>query len=170
MKFKHVYLAATFIGAACVAIASPASADVTYTFTGNFQNGNFVPPNASFSITVPNFITSDQTFTSAQSNLSCGDNFVQCTGVSFLTDVTPGQDVVTINFNTANSSESEFYDFAPTAFTIVGVASQDAGAFGNDGTLTTAVPEPSTWAMMILGFCGIGFMAYRRKSGVFRLA
>jgi hypothetical protein len=27
-----------------------------------------------------------------------------------------------------------------------------------------AVPEPSTWAMMILGFAGIGFMAYRRKS------
>jgi PEP-CTERM motif len=26
-----------------------------------------------------------------------------------------------------------------------------------------AVPEPSTWAMMILGFCGLGFMAYRRK-------
>jgi outer membrane lipase/esterase len=27
----------------------------------------------------------------------------------------------------------------------------------------TAVPEPSTWAMMILGFLGIGFMAYRRN-------
>jgi hypothetical protein len=26
-----------------------------------------------------------------------------------------------------------------------------------------AVPEASTWAMMILGFAGIGFMAYRRK-------
>jgi PEP-CTERM motif len=26
-----------------------------------------------------------------------------------------------------------------------------------------AVPEPSTWAMMILGFAGVGFMAYRRK-------
>jgi hypothetical protein len=24
----------------------------------------------------------------------------------------------------------------------------------------SAVPEPSTWAMMILGFAGIGFMAY----------
>jgi hypothetical protein len=24
---------------------------VTYTFTGNFENGNFAPPNASFSIT-----------------------------------------------------------------------------------------------------------------------
>jgi hypothetical protein len=27
-----------------------------------------------------------------------------------------------------------------------------------------AVPESSTWAMMILGFAGVGFMAYRRKS------
>jgi hypothetical protein len=30
-------------------------------------------------------------------------------------------------------------------------------------TFTAAVPEPSTWAMMILGFCGLGFIAYRRK-------
>jgi PEP-CTERM motif len=38
-------------------------------------------------------------------------------------------------------------------------------------SLTTGVPEPSTWAMMILGFCGVGFMAYRRKSRPsFRLA
>ena len=27
-----------------------------------------------------------------------------------------------------------------------------------------AVPEPSTWAMMLLGFAGLGFMAYRQKS------
>lgn len=27
-----------------------------------------------------------------------------------------------------------------------------------------AVPEPSTWAMMILGFFGIGFMAYRQRN------
>jgi hypothetical protein len=35
-----------------------------------------------------------------------------------------------------------------------------------DFTFATAappVPEPSTWAMMILGFGGVGFMAYRRK-------
>ncbi len=35
-----------------------------------------------------------------------------------------------------------------------------------DNVTVTAVPEPSTWAMMILGFLGVGFMAYRRKSGV----
>lgn len=32
-----------------------------------------------------------------------------------------------------------------------------------DATVTAAVPEPTTWAMMILGFFGVGFMAYRRK-------
>ena len=31
-------------------------------------------------------------------------------------------------------------------------------------SLTTPVPEPSTWAMMILGFAGFGFITYRRKS------
>jgi hypothetical protein len=34
-------------------------------------------------------------------------------------------------------------------------------------TVTTdsisGVPEPSTWAMMILGFAGVGFMAFRKK-------
>ncbi len=29
----------------------------------------------------------------------------------------------------------------------------------------SGVPEPSTWAMMLLGFAGVGFMAYRRKNG-----
>ena len=36
----------------------------------------------------------------------------------------------------------------------------DPGIF----TFSAAVPEPSTWAMMILGFAGVGFMAYRRRT------
>ena len=35
---------------------------------------------------------------------------------------------------------------------------------GDVSIQVNAVPEPSTWAMLILGFAGIGFMAYRRKS------
>jgi hypothetical protein len=35
--------------------------------------------------------------------------------------------------------------------------------FDANVTFTTGVPEASTWAMMILGFFGVGFMAYRRK-------
>jgi hypothetical protein len=33
-------------------------------------------------------------------------------------------------------------------------------------SVTAPVPEPSTWAMMILGFIGLGFLAYRKKSNL----
>lgn len=38
------------------------------------------------------------------------------------------------------------------------------GQFTGSMTAITSVPEPSTWAMLILGFCGLGFLAYHRKS------
>ena len=42
---------------------------------------------------------------------------------------------------------------------------------GSNVSFSQSAPEPSTWAMMILGFCGVGFLAYRRKSKAsFRLA
>jgi hypothetical protein len=61
--------------------------------------------------------------------------------------------------------------FAPTSFGFsFWPALDSSGAipeFAPDNATFTAsvgaVPEPSTWAMMILGFAGIGFMAYRRK-------
>jgi PEP-CTERM motif len=67
-----------------------------------------------------------------------------------------------------------------TAISFIETATNDGG--NNDAlidgvsfqgpAIAGAVPEPSTWAMMILGFCGVGFMAYRRKSGgpAFRVA
>jgi hypothetical protein len=39
-----------------------------------------------------------------------------------------------------------------------------------DSPLSPAVPEPSTWAMMILGFLGIGFMAYRQRTAALHVA
>lgn len=44
---------------------------------------------------------------------------------------------------------------AASGNTIIGTASQ-----------VSAVPETSTWAMMILGFAGLGCLAYRRGRGV----
>jgi hypothetical protein len=38
-----------------------------------------------------------------------------------------------------------------------GINGETAGLFG-----AISVPEPSTWAMMILGFAGLGFAGYRR--------
>ena len=44
--------------------------------------------------------------------------------------------------------------------------------FGSNGnalevagvSVSSAVPEPSTWAMMLLGFAGLGFAGYRRRA------
>jgi hypothetical protein len=41
---------------------------------------------------------------------------------------------------------------------------RNVGVGGNLTLVTAPVPEPSTWAMMILGFLGLGFIAYRKKS------
>ena len=47
------------------------------------------------------------------------------------------------------------------AFRVIG----DGVAVGNSPlSMTAGVPEPSTWAMMVLGFAGLGYMAYRRRS------
>jgi hypothetical protein len=66
-----------------------------------------------------------------------------------------------------------------TGDSVLLVADNDAGFAPGDspngpvsfttgtGSFTAAVapvPEPSTWAMMIIGFLGLGFMAYRRRS------
>jgi uncharacterized protein (TIGR03118 family) len=39
---------------------------------------------------------------------------------------------------------------------------EDHGLFGDITAATSAVPEPSTWAMMLLGFAGLGF-AFRKS-------
>ena len=50
---------------------------------------------------------------------------------------------------------------SPFTFTGTYAIGEDSGS----GTFHIAnVPEPSTWAMMVLGFAGMGFIAYRRKS------
>jgi hypothetical protein len=43
----------------------------------------------------------------------------------------------------------------------------DAVAFNESvQTAVGGVPEPSTWAVMILGFAGVGFMGYRRRNAL----
>jgi hypothetical protein len=59
------------------------------------------------------------------------------------------------------------YSFTTTTtgqlvFTETGPSDQQGNIL--DNVVLSAVPETSTWAMMILGFFGVGFMAYRRKN------
>jgi hypothetical protein len=46
---------------------------------------------------------------------------------------------------------------------VTGLTFVSNGSFTGTMQAVTAVPEPSTWAMLILGFAGLGFMAYRRQ-------
>jgi PEP-CTERM motif len=41
---------------------------------------------------------------------------------------------------------------------------ENSGIVASGALFTAAVPEPATWAMLIMGFMGMGFMAYRRKN------
>ncbi|HEY1884824.1 MAG TPA: TIGR03118 family protein [Roseiarcus sp.] len=50
-------------------------------------------------------------------------------------------------------------------FFTAGPNDESDGLFG-----TLAVPEPSTWAMLLLGFAGLGFAAYRRRGKSFAAA
>jgi hypothetical protein len=47
---------------------------------------------------------------------------------------------------------------------VTGISDYDGTLlFATPVTQITSVPEPSAWAMMILGFAGVSFMAYRRS-------
>lgn len=70
-----------------------------------------------------------------------------------------------------STSAANFYDEFTLSqstnlafFIIDGFLPDNLGGVSLDiNPVVAVVPEPSTWAMMILGFAGIGFMAYRRK-------
>jgi hypothetical protein len=79
------------------------------------------------------------------------------------------------NFNVVRGGTLAFFGFSDSTADIKSVTISNSGSafvgvgfaidnFTYGATVTSSVPEPSTWAMMILGFAGVGFMAYRRKS------
>jgi hypothetical protein len=77
-----------------------------------------------------------------------------------------GASAITSNivFSIANATIADVT--APNALGNIFVADVFSSATGNTGPVdvhVAAIPEPSTWAMLILGFFGVGFMAYRRK-------
>ncbi len=70
----------------------------------------------------------------------------------------------TYNFQPGDGNNGSRFDFSTFNGDTLLV---DTDGVLNPTTLTvevsSAVPEPSTWAMMLIGFAGIGFMAYRRQ-------
>jgi PEP-CTERM motif len=172
-RFKFALTAAVFVLAG---LSAPAHADMVYTFN-NFSGGatsgslelNLANPAAASNLNgslAPylvdlKFTENGQTFTITPSNLASG---------SFINTGAAGSGGAGVIFTL--TSEQNFS--APTATLEIftnGWQVHDglngstiaSGNFSIEAPVVAAVPEPSTWAMMILGFVGLGFMAYRRK-------
>jgi hypothetical protein len=82
--------------------------------------------------------------------------YLNLTGSGLTNDIAPG-------------SESDKFHWAP-ALQASGFTLSLEVANGNTATVVESVPDPSIWAMMILGFFGVAFMAYRRKPAALGLA
>ena len=65
----------------------------------------------------------------------------------------------TLSF-TASSAGS--YEFRALVDNVQNSAGLSTLRIDGVAPITSAVPEPATWAMMIIGFAAIGFVAYRR--------
>jgi hypothetical protein len=91
----------------------------------------------------------------------------------FSIDMGPG----TVNYRNAlfagtNTAVAQFSDGTSAQVTFSGdVNSTDRFYTFNSTPITTAVPEPATWAMMLLGFGMVGATArYRRRNSAVRFA
>lgn len=83
-------------------------------------------------------------------------------------------------FNPANGDQTDpntnplvtFYFTGADAANVAGISltSNGTNAFETDNYAINAVPEPGTWAMMLLGFGALGFAMRRRKSALPQLA
>jgi hypothetical protein len=167
-------------------MATAAKADVftTYTVDASYNNGGGTitgtfTVDATVAATAPGGtrdLTAINLVETASGGLNIGNTF-NFTNTSFASDtldqapsfydlnINDGGNMLTLGFDIGGGA------LATTGFGHSSVETQFPGVvtFVVSGTITegagitAAVPEPSTWAMMILGFCGLGFMAYRRK-------
>ena len=77
----------------------------------------------------------------------------------------------TPTFNWTQVTETFVAQAGVTSLVFTGAILGGDHASGIDNVTLSAVPEPATWAMMLMGFASIGLLAYRRKRAPsFRLA
>jgi hypothetical protein len=148
-----------------------------YNFNGNggaFEAFTFSLANTSagtglITVSTPGFTPGTSIHQDGFGNYTNGIQLGNTPQPSGLTDlkffVTDSQSLSASSFLTGTGNAVAYF----TA-DVYGLASKQTGPVGafND---PPSVPEPSTWAMLMLGFAGIGFLAYRRRTqGHFRFA
>ncbi len=136
-------LGANLSGDGSVSNTYSASSTFDFAAKGNLILGLIAPLDGAptdfqridFSVTVDGTGVVDETFTSlATADLFFDDQVLKLGAVSGMAEVTFSYDLV----------------------------AGGAGGYGMDLAFGGAVPEPSTWAMMLIGFAGLGYVAMRR--------
>jgi hypothetical protein len=90
-----------------------------------------------------------------------GDSFMT---PAYLNTAGPGEPGSFSGWMTANFTFTANSTTELLSFLAVGTPAGNLPPFALlDGVSLTAVPEPSTWAMMLVGFGGLGYAAFRRR-------
>jgi hypothetical protein len=84
-----------------------------------------------------------------------------------LIEIDPNTLVQTVIFS--GGSRGDFVTVDPNGTLLITQTDSILRLTPLEGSFSSNVPEPSTWAMMILGFVGISFMAYRKRKNGFAL-
>jgi hypothetical protein len=156
--------------------ASTEKGSVTGQYAAPFGMGNTTY------MSVQNGGTEEATWATSQSSLSIYWGSIDAFGVDgILNEVSitvdgytlTGSDLVALgamgNGNQGSPKNNEWVTITGLdPFTTVDFHAAGKNAF--EFSLNPGVPEPSTWAMMALGFAGLGYAAFRRNSKVRVLA
>jgi hypothetical protein len=120
------------------------------TFSGSWiDNGASVPVSATVFFTDPSGGISD-VFSYTYGPSSGGDGFLSGFMIS---GMLTAADLAAVGITpTATAPEGQLFVFS--------------NAFVRAQVLGSPVPEPSTWAMMMLGFAGLGYAGWRRSAKV----
>jgi PEP-CTERM motif len=183
-RYKHQMAVAMglFIAGASVAPAKAVLVDYTVTFSGStpaaFGSGTLVLdlptfPDPSIPYTnLPNSIFSSLSATIGSLVFNLTNSNIAFGGVQGVNPFTPQSSHLSIAVTESTSGLANGTPYlalsngGDNAGTFM-IGRVNAGPLVSNGTYTlsgpfiASVPEPSTWAMMILGFAGVGFMAYR---------
>ena len=160
---------------------------VYYTYGGTFFNPALSSPAVSATVTinhatfdVPTNVTSYYSEMMGESRTLNSGQFQAYAEVGHSTGPELYNLIYTHDTNAPDVTSldtSYSYTFANPGGAIGSAGNSGIFSFGTDNltllseTVTVApVPEPSTWAMMIVGFCGLGFLAYRRRGLTLRTA
>lgn len=155
--------------------ASPAFAEVSYSFSGNHGNVSEITGSpAVFEIVLPDFITSDLVLTPSEM-VNCQVPASLCLGASFYVDsrirnpwVAESKQTIALQSKPSSSvTSTTYYYFQQGAFTTPGTyqsvdTHKGPGGFYSPATLTvTLVPEPHSFLLMLVG---LGALALLRKT------